>query len=148
MDLNHVDQCVNGHYYDDNNNILGILLLSPSEVNLCPGDELILTCSTNETFLQWRISTSVRRLVPSQGAASELEPLTINSTTFYISKVSDNEAVPLISTITVYNVTADLNRTAVNCAEIDENGQIERMSTAIIQIIRTGTLCSEAYECL
>ena len=109
---------------------------------------MTLTCSTSEAFLQWSITnvqTSVSRLVSFQGEARELEPLSLSSISFYISKASDNEVVPLVSTISVYNVTTDLNTTAVSCSEIARNGQIERISMTIIHIIEAGAAAHIVY---
>lgn len=113
---------------------VGILVLSPEVAYLCFGEQFILTCSTNEMFLRWGIAISQRsdtRLVSSIGTAREVEPLVFNSTTFYISRTSDDAALPLISTLLIDNVTNSINRTVVNCSEITEDGETRTLATSI-----------------
>ena len=123
--------------------ICDMLGTSVSEVCLCPGYDLTLTCSTNETFLRWHITNGLKfksRLVSLQGVAGELEPLMLSSTVFNISKVSENEVLPLISTIMVYSVSTGLNGTSVNCSEIAESGQTQKILMKIIHIIGASML--------
>ena len=114
------------------------MTLSPSDVAMsCPGEQLTLRCSTNETYLEWSVTDTQRRLVSFQGLAQELGPLTVNSIIVPISRISDNGVLPLVSTLSISNVTK-FNRTVVNCSEIMENGQ-KLTSSTNIHLIATGT---------
>ena len=105
------------------------MVQEPSEVAyVCPGGHLNLTCSTNETFLEWSIAvpgfTRVVRLVDIFGdnQTQEFDPIIVNSNTFNLSrKVIKTMNLSLISVISSRNVKAALNGTTISCSEISAN---------------------------
>ena len=107
----------------------------------------MLLCSTSESmnslgFLRWNVTLlhidtterSATQLVTPVSPQSNL-PLQLSNIFFNITRDSDVGTLPLVSTFTVTNVTADLNGTIVDCTE-DEGLSHVFMST--INIIRTG----------
>ena len=91
---------------------------------ICPGDNLTLSCCTNGSALQWVVNISLTplhfdrrgedgiRLITRSGPDME-QPLTINPTIARFSKLSSS---PLVSAVTVENVTTDWNQTEIECA--------------------------------
>ena len=120
----------------------------PPEVSLlCPGEELTITCGTNDTnFLEWNLTFSISgmtesrtRLVSSIGQfetssipANDQNMMTIFH--FLITRRSDSGSIPLISTLSVSNVTANnyLNGTEVHCIEsYNSTVELDRFVTTI-----------------
>jgi hypothetical protein len=106
----------------------------------------MLMCSTTESnslgLLRWNVTLlhidtagqTTTRLVTLVSPQSDL-PLQISNIYFNITRDSNFDTLPLVSTLTVANVTADLNGTIIDCSE-DEGRSHVIMST--INIIRTG----------
>jgi hypothetical protein len=107
----------------------------------------MLMCSTTESInslglLRWNVTLihidtagdSTTALVTPVSPQLHL-PLQLSNIYFNITRDSDIGTLPLVSTLTVANVTADLNGTIVDCTE-DEGRSLVIMST--INIIRTG----------
>ena len=89
----------------------GVVELSPSGVALvCQvGDPLELTCSITGEFMPD---------VTPDGVAA---PLTVNSTTFTLSRLSAQDSLPLISrmiNIIINHVSEGLNGIAVSCVDV------------------------------
>jgi hypothetical protein len=92
-------------------------------MSVCPGGQLMLSCSTpNGSYTQWNVWSSVFSPL-SSGNESKLftkggsetvndTPVVINQTVFHFSKISDS---PLISVLSVVNVTSDINQTRIDC---------------------------------
>ena len=90
---------------------------------ICPGDNLTLSCCTlNGSSLRWIVNVSLTPLHLSRGEgirvidqnSPEMEqPLTINQTVIHFSKISDS---PLVSVLTIDNVTTNWNQTKIQCA--------------------------------
>ena len=115
-------------------------VLSPSEVtSVCPGEQLEFTCSTTLDYIQWNVT--VFQPIPNSRESflvsdilSTTVPLTVNMIRFTVAKNSTSGSRPLISTLSVANVTAALNGTMVNCiAESDI--EINKLVT-IIHVIQ------------
>lgn len=107
----------------------------------------MLLCSTTDSInslglLRWNVTllhidtaeNSATGLVTPVSPQSDL-PLRLSNIVFNITRDSDVGTLPLVSTLTVTNVTSDLNGTIVDCTE-DEGLSHVLMST--INIIRTG----------
>ena len=96
---------------------------SPVSV-ICPGDNLTLSCCTNGSALLWFVNISLTplhfdlhgedgfRLIFGSNPDVK-QPLTINPTVARFSKLSSS---PLVSAMTIENVTTDWNQTVIECA--------------------------------
>ena len=72
---------------------------------VCEGEELLLTCSTNVSILSW-ISSPLQngqgkvltfmRSTASMDTSQQMSTLTVNSTFFNVSRVSDRHELPLV----------------------------------------------------
>ena len=105
------------------------------------GDRLELTCSTTvATFLRWRFSVfdeqlqirNIERNINSDDTSAQMSSETLNSTLFIVTRTSTQRASPLVSTLTIINVTSNLNGTRVHCMEVD--GPMSANSTTIIVV--------------
>ena len=91
------------------------------------GGELSLTCIINASFVQWNITiphynqgpTSITYLFSTNRVTNIAETFTINETDLGISKTSDRGALPLVSTLSITNVSIGLNGTLIQCMEVD-----------------------------
>ena len=99
-----------------NNVIIVSEIVLLSSVQVCPGGNTTLTCSTNGTLLIWSIALPnkqvTERFVSGMGSADSQIPLIIDQTTIYFLRTSTS---PLISMITFTNVNVELNGTRVDC---------------------------------
>lgn len=91
----------------------------------CSGDQLELTCSVTANLLEWRINvTSVARIyirgVSSDGPTINVQTntLMINSSNITFSRISNENAVPLISRLFISYVGDGLNGTIVTCEDV------------------------------
>ena len=115
-------------------------MLSPSgEASMCPGDHLSFTCSTNLTFLEWNITTfqsgTSRRQIMTAISQSNVQ-LTINGHSFSITRTSDDGSYPIVSTLVVANIPADLtiNSTRIRCAGQEVGRPLTENSTSVAVI--------------
>ena len=102
---------------------------------VCPGDNLTLYCCTNGSALQWYVNISLTplrfdqpgedgiRLIDNQSVDP---PITVNQTVIHFSKTSSS---PLVSVLTINNVTTNWNQTMIECTHT------EGMSLTTIHII-------------
>ena len=101
-----------------------VALAPPMLITVCPGDQLVLTCNTSSGAHQWMIedpnigSMYTRTIVVSSSIA-EVTPLKILSFIFNFAVISPPSELPLISTLSVDNISVSLNATRVRCLEID-----------------------------
>ena len=100
------------------------LILSPSEVaSVCPGGRLIITCSTNTSFIRWNVTilhsgiTHTRSRLVSRIYQS-ITPLLVNMNSFNVARNSSYGSLPLTSILSIANVSADVNGTKVSCTEL------------------------------
>ena len=108
------------------------MILSPSKVELCPTEQLVIACTSNDVdFLQWEISDSqqiarsVTRTVANEGTTP---PLTFGDTTFQFSLTSTPGTLPHTSQISADNVA---NGTVVSCSEWVNQRAINTQSATI-----------------
>ena len=125
----------------------GLLTLSPSrEAVVCGvGEQLELTCSTTETFLQWNITITEgfetnttrteTRLFSYSTLSSTASPLLINSTTINFMRTSGQGTLPLTSTLLFDHVTEGLNGTVVSCMGLLPGNIVAESSAATVHII-------------
>ena len=103
----------------------------------------MLTCNTSTDLHQWNIldpntgMTHTRLIAaPTMAGAAMITPLQVQSYTINFAVLSQPNTVPLISTLTIDDVTDYLNAFRIGCLEIDSgnNGMIS------INIIGANTL--------
>ena len=122
-------------------------IASSESAFVCLGDQLRLTCSTNDSALQWTLlplgvlgddyGFNVIVLAPHSVSPSEL---VVNNNTFRFS-ISSNS--PLKSLMLVDNVSANVNGTRVEC-QSSSNGQ----SMTNIIVIENGNIIFIKYKYL
>ena len=123
-----------------------IVCLGSSSVSMamiCPGDSPTLSCCTNGSSLRWIVNVSLTPLHLRRGEGTTVfnqhspemeQPLTINQTVIYFSKISNS---PLMSVLTIDNVTTDWNQTKIECAR-----SIEDISITTISVIDYSKICT------
>lgn len=117
--------------------------LFPAEVApVCPGEQLIFVCSTNSTFILWNatlfggqsigIDTQVEFV--TRGSAPTF--LLLNGSLLNVTKTSNDSDEVLRSTLTIMNVSVNLNGTTINCTEVAmSEGSSANSSVAVIEVI-------------
>lgn len=112
-----------------------ISLSTPGIVSVCPGENLHFICSTNQSFIEWNITV----VQPASGLqsrtklVSDISPLPmliVNGIIFSITRNSSLRSHRLTSTLSVANVTADLNGTIVKCTAME----IDSLLTTVLII--------------
>ena len=78
---------------------------------------------------------NIERNINSDDAGAQTSSDTVNYTSFHFIRTSIQGVSPLVSTLTIINVTNNLNRTRVHCVEVD--GSMSANFTTIIVIIET-----------
>jgi hypothetical protein len=92
-----------------------------------PGEQQsTLICSTNYNFLEWNVST-IRyyhtRAIYYYSSRNLYLPILINSANFTLSRVSSPGALPLVSTMTIMNVTSDIEGTVITCTGLNSSSE-------------------------
>ena len=113
--------------------------ITPPVAPVCQeGDQLELTCNTTTGIdHQWKLIVLPGNVshtaapVSSIGASGIPMPLLIGSSTITFSRLSSQNALPLISRVTISPVGRGLNGTVVSCVELDTN----LVATTTIRII-------------
>ena len=105
---------------------------------VCPGDYETLICNTNHIFLEWSVSTASQSSLRETRSISYLDqsptitPITLmNSINFTFSRDSSPRALPLVSTMTIKNVTSTLEGTVVSCTGINSSSSSVVLMTTI-----------------
>ena len=100
------------------------LQLSPSgRVSVCPEGQITFVCTTNGTVHEWSVSVtsydySRSKLVTIDSPfMNEPFPWGTTDLAAYVTKTSISDSLPLISTLSLINVTTDLNGTVVECTD-------------------------------
>ena len=119
----------------------GVVELSPSGVALvCQvGDPLELTCSITGEFKRWEFTVVTdsgvsQTFMPDVTPDGVAPPLTVNSTTFTLSRLSAQDSLPLISRMTINHVSEGLNGVAVSCVDVAAS----ESAATTIQIVDSG----------
>ena len=128
------------------NNINIPTALSPSEVaSVCPGERLQFICHTTLDYIRWNVTVVQPRpdsreseLISNILNVSTTSSFPVNMIQFTVGRSStaeSNRSHPLISTLSVANVTTSLNGTKVKCATFSES-VTNTTSTATIHVIQ------------
>ena len=123
--------------------------LNPAHAEVCVGQQLELTCTTNETALVWNFvphlinnqGASVQRewLIASEDLTQQLQQFTINSTSFAFRRTSMRYGSPLVSTLTIINSSTGLNMENISCTEVIDVELAMSVLTTIIIVGDTHT---------
>ena len=111
---------------------------------ICPGDHETLMCNTNHTFLEWSVSIISQPSFHETRSISYLDqnptisPIMINSVNFTLSRDSSPRALPLVSTMTIKNVTNALEGTVVSCTGINSSSA---SSVVLLKTIHVFDVC-------
>ena len=101
------------------------------------GDPLQITCTASVEFIRWNLGVvnehgMNEEITVSRNSRDSSPPprqLIINSTTFTFTRTSAEDALPLISTLSINSVNISLNETEVRC--MDANNPMTSASTTI-----------------
>ena len=124
--------------------MIGVVISPPEVASVCSGDQLELTCTVAETFLEWSVflvpegETMARkffRIIHSGSATSDLE---VNSITFTFLRISAEGSQPVVSRLLIAPVSDDLNGTEVNCTDVLPSNT----SSTHIKVINESTVIS------
>ena len=110
---------------------IGMLTLSPMSVLVAPvcrvGDPLQLTCTAAARSIRWRIfqvnelgtlGEVINSVIIDISDANQVKQKEVNSATFAFTRSSNEDTLPLISTLSIDSVSIGLNGTVVNCADV------------------------------
>ena len=99
--------------------------LSPSPVALvCPeGDQLELICTIAGEFKRWEFKVALdsglpQIFMPGITPDGVAPPVTVNSTTFTVSRLSALDSSTLISRMTINRVSEGLNGVTMSCVDV------------------------------
>ena len=101
---------------------------------MCLGKMLMLTCVTDEQFLEWNITIPsqtdyVRTRLVSSSEIRDIPPLTMNYTIFSFHRES---RVPLNITLTITNATVDMK---ILCIEYHEHDSLSSAYFTRVNIV-------------
>lgn len=112
------------------------MTLTTSSPALCPGDQLTLTCNTSTNLHRWILVDSntgmtYTRIIEVPTSTVDITPLKLQSLTFSFDVISALTTLPLVSTLTVNDVTDYLNTSRISCLEI-VSGNSEMVNVYIV----------------
>ena len=121
-------------------------MLLPSEVaSVCPGERLEFVCTTDLDYIQWNVSVVQPRpdsresqLISNIFNISTTNSFQLNMIQFTVARniTAESGSHPLISTLSVANVTTSLNGTKVKCTTFSESMMSVSVSSATIHVIQ------------
>ena len=101
---------------------------------VCRGGALAVTCSTNADVLRWNITVPLlqnqnqrmfERRLSRIGTVHIVAPIVTATAIINVSRSLNNDSyLPLISTISTDNITADLNGTMMICSGMSRQGEL------------------------
>ena len=129
-----INYCMHAHAESGSS----VSLSTPGIVSVCPGENLHFMCSTNWSFIEWNITVVQSRLQSRTKLVSDISPLPmliVNGIIFSITRNSSLRSHRWTSTLSVANVTADLNGTIVKCTAIEHSTlEIDSLLTTVLII--------------
>ena len=122
------------------------MTLTPSSrAQVCVGEQLELTCATNETLVAWNfvphlinaqgVSIALDWFISSNDQTQQLQSFTVNSTSFTFMRTSMQHSSPLVSMLIIVNSSGALDMITVRCTKIVDN---ERVMSALSTILVIG----------
>lgn len=112
---------------------------------VCQGGAMMVTCSTSADVLRWNVTVPLsqtqrvfERRLPHFSAIQIVTPIMTALTTLNVSKLLNNSwPLPLVSTISTNNATADLNGTTMTCSAASRMNR-EFLASASAEILLVG----------
>ena len=105
---------------------------------ICPGEkQTTLMCSTNHVFLEWKVSSVWENQTRSISYSDQnvvVSPILMNSANFSFSRDSSPRALPLVSTMTIMNVTSNLEGNVIRCTGLNSSSVSSVVLMTIIDI--------------
>ena len=105
-------------------------VVSPQAVSICPGEQLVLTCTANQSvILKWTIAIpegniTHSRLVPFMGSRilrSINEIFNDTVITFEFTRTSEDGLLPLTSQLQINRVNRHIHQTLIGCVPSNES---------------------------
>ena len=143
------------------------MTVSPSRVaQVCEGDQLVLNCISSESTHRWSFgiinpsqpNLFIQEMFSSTMGSDMLQPpLTVNSTTFSVRRTSTANDAPLVSLLTIENVTPYLHMTEVNCSTQRQNGIVQTSTFIHVILLKeyqsesmllSTSIASSMHECI
>jgi hypothetical protein len=103
--------------------------LLASSVNVCPGEQVNLTCQTNSSdteILRWSINlpsgVTIRKSIPIEGNLPPepfIHPTTHGTVVFNFSRTSDESTYPLVIELLISGANIGINGTEISCSKVD-----------------------------
>ena len=106
---------------------------------VCPGEQqTTLMCSTNQLiFLEWSISSLRQTETTSISNLDQnpvVKPILIDSANFIFSRVSSPGVLPLVSTMTIMNITSNLEGAIITCTELNSSSVSSVVLMTVIHV--------------
>ena len=93
---------------------------SPTAAVCRVGDQLVVMCSTNDSFLDWEFvfAGTNDRIDSTVTSTTQVQDVrTSHSTVFLFSRTSELGTLPLVSTLEINSVGQNLNGSTISCME-------------------------------
>jgi hypothetical protein len=94
---------------------------------LCPGEQLTLECENSRSLqesllLEWDVYVPYRnktysKLYSNDGVRNPVEFEIESMVTLSFDRISESGSLPLVSQLSINNVSVNLNKTRINCTE-------------------------------
>ena len=120
----------------------GTVISPPGIASVCVGDNVTLICNTTGRFLEWSFSlipenetVPMRYMYALQHSGPnhlQVSEQRIGFTTFLYSRSSAENALPLISTLSISPASEDLNGAVVDCIDATTSDTASTMINVII----------------
>ena len=110
----------------------------------CPGEQLTLICRTNQDqLLTWDVyvpyySMFYTKIVANEGVR-DVQTVQVHPTvTLTFDRTSESNILPLVSQLSINNITRHLNGTTINCTERSVGTSYYRKKFTLLTLI---TVC-------
>ena len=111
--------------------ITDALTLSPSSVVVCDGEQVVLTCTANQTFVQWTVSTPTMNYTTIETDNNDMEQRTDDGVLIFRVTSYTSSPLELVATVTV-SASQNLNGTLVECASLISG--VARRKTSVLTL--------------
>ena len=111
--------------------ITDALTLSPSSVVACDGEQVVLTCTANQTFVQWTISTPTMNYTTIETDNNDIEQRTDDGVFIFRLASYTPSPLELVATVTV-SASQNFNGTLVECASLISG--VARRETSVLTL--------------
>ena len=109
--------------------ITDALTLSPSSVVACDGEQVVLTCTANQTFVRWTVSTPTMNYTAIEIDNNNMDQRLADGVLIFRLASYTPSPLELVATVTV-SVGQNLNGTLIECASLI-SGVIRRETSVL-----------------